>query len=120
MKKLFILTLLVLLFVLSSRAAVACPDQPNENPINTDAPTLVASTANGKLYTVVDNTNHTLYILHAFGTPYEWGLAHGQLLKEQVKYIVEGFLDYIEATIGQYLKFMPQEFAKIVCCVAQE
>jgi len=76
-----------LFFVVGALAQTQyCPGTPNTNPVVTEAPVLVNEVANGKLY-MQGNTTVTpnLLLLSLWGTPYEMGYAHGQLLASQIK-----------------------------------
>ena len=42
-----------------------------------------------------------MWLLHVYGSPYEMGFAHGFLLKDQVKKILEAGLDSAERSIEQ-------------------
>ena len=59
------------------------PGPPNLHPIDTSAPKLNKTVANGKLYTVGSGED-AVDLLHLYGTPYEQGFAHGTLLKEKL------------------------------------
>lgn len=98
-------------FLLASLVAAAsaqCTGHPNTNPVYTDAPTLVASTANGARYSVGPATmSPQLTVLHLFGTDYEMGQAYGTLMKTEINLLIPQFLDYVYAQIDVYLQFLP-------------
>ena len=90
-----------------------CDGTPNTYPLFTDAPILVNSTPNGKLYRT-GNSLHPMFLLHVYGTPYEKGFAHGQLLSCQIQELMTGtnpnrsFWAYVDAQIDPYLeKYVP-------------
>lgn len=90
-----------------------CDGTPNPYPLFTEAPTFVNSTPNGKLYRT-GNSSHPMFLLHVYGTPYEKGFAHGQLLSCQIQELMLGtnpnrsFWAYIDAQIDPYLeKYVP-------------
>nr|KAG5714795.1 hypothetical protein BaRGS_000283 [Batillaria attramentaria] len=80
--------------------------QPNRTPIYTAAPTLVKTISNGKRYTI-GNGEDAFDIIHVWGTPYEMGRAHGQLMQDKAgkmaddvwKYMEDQIIDPINRTI---------------------
>jgi len=56
---------------------------PNLNEIYTEDPVFVRSVPNGKLY-MGGTGDHEFYVAHVWGTPHEMGMAHGQLLKNEL------------------------------------
>lgn len=101
-----LLVLLVLGCAAGGALAAYChgkPDpgaQPNLNPIYTAAPTFVKAVPNGKLYVVGDGDDQ-ISVVHVWGTPYEMGYAHGQLMADKAKNMVESVYSYIEAQIEE-------------------
>ena len=74
------------------------PGPRNTLPIDTAAPRLVREVKNGKLYAFGQGDDKK-DLVHLWGTPYENGLAHGQLLGDKlVGFITEAY-DYIEGQI---------------------
>ncbi len=61
----------------------------NNSPIHDSPPLPVAETRNGCLETAGSGED-SIHILHLWGTPYEMGYAHGELLKKQVPEYVNG------------------------------
>jgi isopenicillin-N N-acyltransferase like protein len=61
----------------------------NESPIMDAPPVLVSETRNGRLE-IAGSGEDAIHILHLWGTPYEMGFAHGELLKQQVPKYVNG------------------------------
>ncbi len=55
----------------------------NNSPIYDSPPVLVSETRNGRLE-IAGSGEDEIHILHVWGTPYEMGYAHGELLKKQV------------------------------------
>ncbi len=55
---------------------------PNTTPLWNQPHTLLKTVKNGKLYQAGNvTTNSTLYVVHVYGTDYEMGYAHGQVLR---------------------------------------
>jgi isopenicillin-N N-acyltransferase-like protein len=75
----------VLVLVASPASAAwpaRCLNGSNENQIYTAPPTFLRSVANGKLYRAGNTSAASqdwFYVQHLWGTPYEMGVAHGQL-----------------------------------------
>ena len=80
---------------------VATPGPPNNETTVTDAPTLVRTSAHGKLFTV-GSGDDALDVLHVYGKPYDWGFAQGTLMKAKL-------LDFFPRV---YKYFEEQVFAK--------
>jgi len=74
------------------------PGPPNENPIDDSAPVFVASVPNGKHYTVGGGED-MLDLIHVWGSPYDWGFAHGSLLKEKVNRFLTEAYTYMEEQV---------------------
>ena len=115
----FKLHYLIIVLLLSSVAYCAyCHGKPRENaplnvnPIYTNDPTLLKTSPNGKLYTV--GVENRMYVLHLFGTPYEQGYAHGQLLKDEVKELIESVWKYVENEAEGALKSLPQWLRQLI------
>ena len=76
----------LLILALAHADAAGCngqstPGPPNLNPIDETAPVLVKTVANGAHYTVGPDK---VDMIHVFGKPYDWGYAHGTLMKEKL------------------------------------
>lgn len=69
-------------------------------------PTLVNSVENGLLYSSGTAENPVL-VAHVYGTPYEMGFAHGQLLGDRIKVMYPQFMEWLFSQINPYLKDMP-------------
>ena len=67
-----------------------CSGVDNVIPPWTGEPTFVKKVQNGALFVIKTNTS-ILHIMHVFGTPYEMGYAHGKLLTEEMKTILQQF-----------------------------
>lgn len=87
--------------------------QANMKPILTDPPVFLNSVPNGKLYTVGEG-NDTAHLLHLFGTPYQMGYAHGQLLKAPLQTMMTKLWAYLESQIPAISKKVPPELAAII------
>jgi len=74
--------------------------QPNLNPINTQAPTLVANVPNGTLYTLGSGPS-MISIVHVWGSPYQMGYAHGLLMKAKAPQFVNAVWNYMEEEVDQ-------------------
>jgi isopenicillin-N N-acyltransferase-like protein len=72
------------------------------NPIIDEEPVFVKEIKNAKLYTLGSGDDQ-INIVHLWGTPYEMGFAHGQLLTERVIGLVDTFWSYFEAQIVCFL-----------------
>ncbi|EGC34478.1 hypothetical protein DICPUDRAFT_153322 [Dictyostelium purpureum] len=80
-----------------------CYGVPNPHTVYTQKERLVASVSNGVLYQTGPNTNQ-LYILHLYGTPFEMGEAHGQLLKAQIQDLLPSFMEFAQVAVKQFIK----------------
>ena len=90
------------------------PDaQQNTNPINTAAPVFVKSVPNGKLFNVGAGDD-VIPLVHLWGTPYQKGYAHGQLLADRAKALVDGIWQYLEDEVESALNtsIIPPEIRK--------
>eukprot|EP00698_Gefionella_okellyi_P020891 TRINITY_DN6653_c0_g1_i1.p1 TRINITY_DN6653_c0_g1~~TRINITY_DN6653_c0_g1_i1.p1 ORF type:complete len:440 (+),score=86.37 TRINITY_DN6653_c0_g1_i1:53-1321(+) len=103
----------VALVVAAITLAWACDGTPNNLPINTEPLTLVRSGTQGKLYQA-GQPGQQFYVLHMYGTPYQMGFAHGQLLKDQITVMIPKVMQYLESQIDQYLKFLPQDLRDLI------
>jgi len=107
--------LLFSLFLVSVFAADTCTGKPNLLPVNENDYVFVSSVPNGKLYTT-KNIDPPISIIHVYGTPYEMGLAQGQLLKPTVTNFVTSVMSFLEAELGQFINFLPvwlQEYIEV-------
>jgi len=76
--------------------------KPNTNPIINGQPVLVKSVPNGKLFTmqVGSHPNDTIAVTHLWGTPYQKGFAHGQLIAERGKKLVAAVYKWIDDQVS--------------------
>ncbi len=58
----------------------------------------VKQVKNAKLYTIGKGDDQ-IYVVHLWGSPYEMGFAHGKLLPDRMKGLVETFWSYMESEI---------------------
>jgi hypothetical protein len=96
------LACLVLLFVfchLSLADSNNCQGTQNTIPPWDGELTLVNTTQNGALYLAGPEGNQ-ISVLHLYGSPYEMGVAQGQLLKDKMEFLYQAFYTYVEETIG--------------------
>lgn len=96
MRSLFLTLLILGLSYNFIQAQTNCHGSLPTQGIYTGAPVLVNQTTNGKLYTVGGSEN-PLNILHVYGTPYEMGLATGQLLKKNILSMYSQFFSFMES-----------------------
>ena len=95
--------LLVVAGALAGAAASRCngestPGAPNDHPIDTAPPTFVTAVPNGKLYTI-GQPGDEKDLIHLWGTPYENGVAMGQLIGPKLhRFITETYI-YTESQI---------------------
>jgi len=112
-------TILVLLGIVSTAYGAYCngkPDpvwSPNTNPLCTEDPVFVKSVQNGKLYTAGCG-NATFTIAHVYGTPYEMGYAHGQLLKEQLEVFIPELWVHLEQEFYNGPDWVPPAIADYI------
>ena len=74
------------------------PGPPNLNPIDTEPPMFVRAVKNGKLFTV-GRGDDKKDLLHLWGTPYQNGLAMGQLLGPKLPAFINQVYAYTEGQI---------------------
>jgi hypothetical protein len=54
-------------------------------------------------------------VLHVWGTPYEWGLAHGTLLGVEIRAMLPGFQKWVDRNAdGEFPKWLPEWFVALV------
>lgn len=104
----FIIAFLAISVALVLAGANNCNGVPNQLPIVTDAPVLLRTADQGKLFQAGQGDNQ-FFIAHVYGTPYQMGYAHGTLLKKEINIIVDEFFKYLDTQIDQYIKFLPEE-----------
>ncbi|ETO13964.1 hypothetical protein RFI_23401 [Reticulomyxa filosa] len=71
----------------------ANPPENNNGYIEAN-PQLIKEVTNGRLY-LVGNDDQQLYMAHVYGTPYEMGYAHGELLKDEVQTFISDVWEYM-------------------------
>jgi hypothetical protein len=77
-------------------------------PPYTGAPVKIKTVANGSLY-VVGEGDDQIYLLHVYGSAYDMGYAHGQLLRSQIQDVLPKFMAHVEKEFETYIKFLPQK-----------
>eukprot|EP00049_Salpingoeca_infusionum_P004226 m.75950 g.75950 ORF g.75950 m.75950 type:complete len:455 (-) comp12468_c0_seq1:238-1602(-) len=90
----------------------------NMNAIMKDPPKFVRSVKNAKLYTV-GTGDDTINVVHLWGSPYEMGFAHGQLMKDDASNFVNAVWGYLEEQVeeainGSVSKNLQPWFLKLV------
>ena len=53
---------------------------------------------NAKLYTIGKGDDQ-IYVVHLWGTPYEMGYAHGKILPDRMKGLIDTFWGYLESQV---------------------
>jgi len=92
--------IIVIASILSVSYSAYChgkPDpnaQPNNYGYTTADLQLINTVDHGKAY-LAGPTDQQFYVLHLYGSPYEMGYAHGQLLKDVVIQFVDQVWEYI-------------------------
>lgn len=93
------------LICLQTTKAAYCSGKPdpnakqNLNPIYTASPTKIKSVVNGHLYTIGQPADNQFYIVHVWGTPYDMGKAHGQLLDKRTNAMINSVWKYLEEQV---------------------
>ena len=107
--KLLILVLLTL--AVFGQQYSGCTGTANPYPLITDEPKLVAKVPNGQKY-VIPYDGRYFYILNVTGNAYEMGYAYGQLMKDELPPMIEGFFDwaayYIENNVSDVISRLPK------------
>lgn len=83
-----------------------CAGVTNPFPINSTAPTFVKQVPNGKLYRAGSGSDY-YNVVHLWGTPYQRGVAQGQLLSDDVKAITAMIIPYIEQLVKANVPGIP-------------
>lgn len=90
------------------------PDaQPNQNPVWTGTPVLNRTVPNGKAF-IAGPSDAPFWILHVYGTPYEMGYAHGQMMQAEARAMVAETWEYFEEQVEQELNGIPTWLAQDV------
>ena len=102
MRVAFVWVVVAVLCVSSVRCAEcngeSTPGPPNLHPIHTSPPVLVKSVTNGKHFTIGDGDDQ-VDLLHLYGTPYDWGKAHGELMKDKLAKFYPEVQKYLETQL---------------------
>jgi len=96
--------LIVVVFFIS--ACSACSGKPNMQPINENDVVFVKEVQYGKLFQT-KNIDPPINVIHVYGTPYQMGFAHGQIVKPYVSEFYNEVQIYLENQIAQSLQFLP-------------
>jgi exportin-7 len=72
--------------------------KPNLNPVQSDPPKFLKSVKNGKLYSA-GNGDDLIHIVHVWGSPYEMGYAHGELMTSQAHSFMNDVWSYLEEQV---------------------
>ena len=68
------------------------------------------------MFNTVD-ANHMIFlstVLHVYGGAYDMGLAHGQLLKDQINKIIPAFYQHVEGEIEDAIKVLPADVRDLI------
>jgi len=95
---------------LGGHPVYTCGGEPNNNPIIEANPQFIKSVKNGKLYHAGQG-DETISVVHVYGSFYDMGYAQGQLLKDEVNYILPSFLQHILTEVDEYVKWIPKPIA---------
>ena len=96
-----LLTLPMVVFGAMCNNGGAKPGAPNENPIleNFDSE-VVASTDHGKRVLIKSGDDMEMTVLHMYGDdPYEWGKAHGTLMRKEIEEFIPKVKEYVSLQI---------------------
>jgi hypothetical protein len=105
----------VLFWIDSIHCQSKCPGKANLNLLWLEAPTFVKSVTNGKLYMVGNSSSaNPTYVIHMFGTPYEMGYAHGQLLGDQIKALLQDTLQWLDQQVEQEFPYLPDFLVRLI------
>jgi len=86
-----------------------CAGVSQQLAIDSPALTLVKTVKNGALYTTpLADSNVTFRVAHVYGTPYEMGQAHGELLAEEINQLLDEMWTWLEQTVDTYLHELPE------------
>lgn len=111
--RLFLASLALACVLAVAAAQQNCHGVPNFLPVSTDAPVLVNKTTYGKFYQQT-SVSPPLNILHLYGTPYDFGFAHGTLMREQIQTLFPEFYTYIYDQIQPYVHTLPLWLQKTI------
>ena len=94
------------------------PDaQPNLHPIMTPTPTIIRSVPNAVLQRLGTGDDN-ISVVHLWGSAYEKGVAHGQLMKDNMQAFFNGAYGYFEdqfvEAINGSVPWIPQKVAEYI------
>lgn len=101
------------LFVVQAFAACTNYGVPNTLPIDKTPFKLLKQVPNGKLYSAGSGQD-TIHVVHVYGDPYDWGVAEGQLLKDEISYLLSTFLAHLEQTIENAIPDLPEVVKEVI------
>eukprot|EP00003_Mantamonas_plastica_P022198 TRINITY_DN3728_c1_g1_i5.p1 TRINITY_DN3728_c1_g1~~TRINITY_DN3728_c1_g1_i5.p1 ORF type:complete len:503 (+),score=159.67 TRINITY_DN3728_c1_g1_i5:1773-3281(+) len=119
MKNNLILILLFITLYAATAHAAYCHGKPDPNapantiPIYNQPPVYNKAVPNGKLY-IAGPPDDRVYLTHVYGTAYEMGKAHGQLLKDQIQKMLPEMYNHIYEQIDSSIDFLPEDVRKFV------
>lgn len=105
--------LLLALAVGLAAAESTCDGVDNNLPVWDGDLTLLSTVPNGKLY-VAGLDGNKVKVMHLYGSALEMGVAHGQLLKDDINAMFPKFFQWIDAQIDQYLSKLPEFLRKVI------
>jgi hypothetical protein len=73
----------------------------------------VKSVPNGQLLNAYAQEYNQLPIAHVYGTPYQMGYAHGQLMYDQITKLIPAFYQYLDQSIAPYFSKLPKVGLKL-------
>jgi len=84
-------------------------------PFIENKPTLIKSTKNGKLFHLSsDSGDDALKILHVYGSAYEMGYAHGELLADELKPFIGAIWEHVKEEIAPFLSTIPKWISDLI------
>lgn len=92
---------------------LGCTGTPNMYPIWDEQPTLLKEVPQGRLYRV-DSVSPPILVTHLWGSAYQMGYAHGQLLKEPILSLYAQTTAYFERQAEKYFDQLPAWLAEIL------
>jgi hypothetical protein len=78
---------------------VSTPGPENTHPILTAVPKLVSKVENGSHYTISQGDQEA-DLIHVYGRPYDWGFAHGTLMKDKLLKFFPEVYEYMETQVS--------------------
>jgi hypothetical protein len=105
--------LLLIIQSVQSRVNSTCRGKLNTNEILREEPRFVNSVPNGKHF-LVGQGYDKINIVHVYGgTPYDMGLALGQLMSKELNELIPEYFAYLDTKIEDVLKTLPPVSMKI-------